>query len=117
MSRLLLPALLLYAGASLLHHVHNAEYLAEYPHMPAWLTPAIVYAVWAATTAIGVAGLLFYRPLLVLYGLLGLYGLAHYALAPMAAHSFVMNVTILLEAVTASLLLISLAICRSPRLR
>jgi hypothetical protein len=117
MSRLLLAAVLLYAAASLLHHVHNAEFLAEYPHMPAWITPAVVYAAWAATTAIGLAGLLWYRPLLFLYALLGLYGLAHYALAPFSTHSLAMNVTILLEAVTASLLLISLALCRRPSLR
>jgi hypothetical protein len=104
---LLLAALVLYAGASLLHHAHNAEFLAEYPHMPAWITPGIVVAAWVATTAIGVAGL-FYRPFLALYALLGLYSFVHYALAPMSAHSMGMNVTILLEAGTAALLLITL---------
>ena len=36
-----LPILLLaYAAASLFHHIHNAEYLTEYPGMPDWLSPA-----------------------------------------------------------------------------
>jgi len=36
----LLPALAAYAAASLFHHVHNAEFLDQYPNMPAWLSPA-----------------------------------------------------------------------------
>src|SRR5687768_3102459 len=64
---ILLVAVLSYAAASLLHHVHNAVFLDEYPHMPAWITPGIVYAAWVATTAVGLAGL-FYRPLLAAYG-------------------------------------------------
>jgi hypothetical protein len=114
MSRLLPSALLLYAAASLLHHVHNAEFLADYPHMPAWVTPAIIYAAWLGTTGFGVAGYMLARPaLLAIYGALGLYGLAHYALAPMSSHSLGMNVTILLEAATATLLLITLGTCRT----
>jgi hypothetical protein len=105
--RLLWIVLGAYALASLAHHVHNAEFLADYPHMPAGATREIVYAVWAATTAVGIAGL-FYRPLLALYALIGLYGLAHYWLAPFSAHSVGMNVTILLEAGTATLLLMFL---------
>ena len=104
---LLLVAVASYAAASLLHHAHNAMFLAEYPHMPAWITPWIVYAAWAATTAVGVAGF-FYGPLLAVYGGLGLYGLAHYLIAPFSAHSMAMNVTILLEAGTAAMLLMAL---------
>ena len=57
----LLPFLLAYAGASLFHHVHNAEYLADYPNMPAWLSPARVYAAWIGVTAIGLIGYLLLR--------------------------------------------------------
>jgi hypothetical protein len=110
----LLVAVLSYAAASLLHHVHNAAFLDEYPHMPAWITPGIVYAAWAVTTAVGVAGL-FYRPLLAAYGGLGLYSLAHYFAAPFSAHSAGMNVTILLEVGTAALLLMTLWKFSSPR--
>lgn len=113
MTKWLALAVAAYASASLLHHVHNAEFLAEYPHMPAWITPPAVYMAWAVTTAIGIAGL-FYRPLLALYGLLGLYSLVHYALAPVSAHSAGMNVTILLEVGTAALLLMTLVLCRRP---
>lgn len=40
----LLIALLASVLANLLHHSHNAEYLELYPNMPAWLSPAGVYA-------------------------------------------------------------------------
>lgn len=109
-----LPILLLaYAAASLLHFVHNAEFLSEYPNMPVWLSPGIVYAVWVAITAIGVVGYLFFRggyPLvgltvLVVYAILGFGGLDHYMLAPISAHSTIMNATILLEAAAALILL------------
>lgn len=105
--------ILAYAAASLLHHVHNAEFLADYPNMPRWLTPALVYTAWLATTALGVVGYVFLRKgheltglgLVALYGALGLYGLAHYALAPAAAHGFFSNLSIWLEAATGFMLL------------
>jgi hypothetical protein len=104
--------ILAYAAASLLHHVHNAEFLADYPNMPAWLTPALVYTAWLATTSLGVVGYVFLRRghepsglgLLALYGAVGLYGLTHYALAPAAAHSFLSNLSIWLEAATGLIL-------------
>jgi hypothetical protein len=37
---------LAYAAASLVHFVHNAEFLADYPSMPAWLSRATVYGAW-----------------------------------------------------------------------
>ena len=39
------------------------------------------------------------------YALIGFGGLAHYLVAPVAAHSWAMNATIWLEVVTAALLL------------
>jgi hypothetical protein len=113
----LLALVLAYAGASLLHHAHNAAFLAEYPNMPAWLTPAGVWAAWLATTAVGVAGWLLVRGgyrlaglgALALYGALGLYGLAHYGVAPVSAHTPGMHLTIWLEVATGTLVLIGVA--------
>jgi hypothetical protein len=110
--------LLAYAAASLLHHVHNAQFLAAYPSLPAWLTPAGVYAAWLAVTAMGLCGYLLLRGgyalagpiLLALYAALGLDGLGHYAVAPISAHSPAMNLSILLEVVTAAVLLSATAV-------
>src|ERR1700755_977102 len=46
-----------YFLASLAHFTHNAEYIAFYPNMPAWLTRDKVYLAWLAVTSVGVAGL------------------------------------------------------------
>jgi hypothetical protein len=116
MSRALPVALIAYAAASLLHHAHNAEYLAGYPGMPAWLSPAGVYWAWAAATALGVLGYVLVgrgRPLtgcslMALYAVYGLDSLGHYALAPPAGHTAAMNLTIGLEAASAALLLAAL---------
>jgi hypothetical protein len=113
----LLAFLLAYGAASLFHHVHNAEFLTEYPNMPAWLSRVQVYAAWLGVTAVGLVGYLLMRwryqlaGLLALgiYGALGLYGLGHYVVAPLSAHTFTMNVTIWLEVTTALLLLAAVA--------
>jgi hypothetical protein len=113
----LLLLVLAYAAASLLHHAHNAAYLADYPNMPAWLTPAGVFAAWAGVTAVGIAGWLLVRRghraagigALALYAALGLYGLAHYGIAPPSAHTTGMNLTIWLEVATATLVLVGIA--------
>jgi hypothetical protein len=78
-----------------------------------------VYLSWLAQTAIGLAGYSLVRgryPLvglvgLAVYGLLGLGGLAHYAVAPPSAHTLMMNATIWLEAATALLLLTAVVHC------
>jgi hypothetical protein len=109
--------LLAYCAASLLHYSHNAVFLDEYPNMPAWLSPIAVYAAWLAGTAIGVGGYLLIRRgrwlagllLITVYGALGFDGLSHYSLAPFSAHTFTMNLTILLEAATALLVLVATA--------
>src|SRR5580704_6438636 len=123
----LLPGLLLLYGAtSLLHFAHNAQYLADYPHLPAWLSRADVWVSWCALTALGVAGFLIYRRghrgvglvLLTLYALLGFDGLLHYRLAPPAAHSAMMNFTIWAEVVAAALVcanLVTLLVRPAPR--
>ncbi len=118
MLQLALPIFLLaYCAASLLHHVHNAEFLGEYPNMPAWLTPAGVYGAWLGVTAVGVAGYsllqLGYRLVglaaLGIYGALGLYGLGHYSVAPLSAHTSTMHLTIWLEVVAGVLLMATVA--------
>jgi hypothetical protein len=109
--------LLAYAAASLFHHVHNAEFLGEYPNMPAWLSPLVVYAAWLGAAVVGLAGYLLLRRgyraiglvLLAVYGCYGLDGLAHYALAPLSAHTLTMNLSIWFEAATAAALLIMLS--------
>jgi len=102
--------LLAYAGASLIHFSHNAEFLSAYPNLPLWWTRTDVYAAWLAATAVGIAG---YRLLLsghrfagllvlAVYALIGFAGLGHYTVAPMAAHTRTMNWSIWFEVAAAS---------------
>ena len=105
----LLLALIAVAAATLFHHIHNAEFLHDYPNLPAWLSRAGVYAAWLMATAIGVIGYrLRHRGLLVLYACYALDGLVHYARAPMSAHTPMMNITIWLEAAAGTALFIVL---------
>ena len=105
--------LLLYCGASLVHFVHNAEHVTEYPNLPTWIYRASVYGAWFAIFSIGLCGYLLFRrghtlpglTLLALYAALGLDGLLHYGRAPISAHSLGMNLTIWTEVVTATLAL------------
>ena len=107
-----LPWLLLFYGcASLLHFVHNAEYVAEYPNLPAWISRGSIYGAWLAISAIGLLGYLLYRGryaflgliLLAIYTALGFDGLLHYGRAPLSAHTSGMNATIWIEVVTAAI--------------
>lgn len=50
--------LLLYCGASLLHFVHNAEYLASYPNLPVWISRGSIYFTWLGILAVGLCGYL-----------------------------------------------------------
>jgi hypothetical protein len=115
--------LLLYCGASLLHFVHNAEYLADYPNLPLWISRASIYLAWGMIFLIGLCGYLLWRhqrtaaglTLLSIYTALGLDGVLHYARAPMAAHTFGMNLTIWTEVAAAAVALAAvlwLAACR-----
>jgi hypothetical protein len=118
-SNLLLGLLLAYMAASLAHHIHNAQFIDEYPNMPTGFPVWIAYVVWTAVTAVGLAGFYFclrpgYRLLgfgaLAVYAAYGLLVLAHYTLAPISAHTFIANATIWLEALTAALLLGTVAL-------
>ena len=96
-----------YFLASVAHFTHNAEYIAYYPNMPAWITRETVYLVWFAVTGVGVAGLALSRigwpflgaVALAVYGAFGLDGLGHYTLALCAEHTWAMNLSIWAEAV------------------
>jgi hypothetical protein len=102
-----------YFLASLGHFTHNAEFICEYPKLPAWLTRTQVYATWAAITSVGLLGFLFVRKqfmapgllLVAVYAAFGFDGLGHYVVAPMALHTLGANVTILSEVFSAALLL------------
>jgi len=116
--------LLFYLAASLLHFVHNAEYLADYPNLPAWLDRADVYLAWLGLAAIGAAGWALYRfgwrlaglLLIGVYAGFGFDGLLHYTRAPFAAHTQAMNFTIWFEVAAAALLLLGVAtlVARRP---
>ena len=111
--KILLALTATYFLTSLGHFSHNAEFICEYPNLPAWLTRAQVYAVWAAITSVGVTGLLLMRKkfmatgllLMAVYAALGFDGLGHYVVAPIELHPLMANVTILSEVVAAALLL------------
>ncbi|HKU13868.1 MAG TPA: hypothetical protein VJQ52_05705 [Steroidobacteraceae bacterium] len=112
-NRWLVAFLVLHAAASLLHFVHNAAFLDAYPNMPAWISPAGIYAVWLAEAAVGALGaILLLRGrragllLIAIYAVLGFGGLDHYTLAPVSAHTLAMNATIWLETATAVVLLV-----------
>ncbi len=109
----IIALLAIYLTASLIHFIHNAEFLQKYPNLPPSWTRAGVYFAWLGMTLVGAlgyvllnrghprAGLLF----LGIYAALGLESLGHYAFAPMAAHTISMNVTIVMEVAAASALL------------
>ena len=116
--RISLPKLFLaltgvYFLTSLGHFSHNAEFICEYPNLPAWLTRAKVYAAWAAITSVGVLGIFLIRKrfiavgllLVAVYAALGFDGLGHYSVAPMELHTFTANLTILSEVGASALLL------------
>lgn len=104
--------MLLYGAASLIHFAHNAEYLADYPNLPAWLSRSQIYVVWLCITALGAMGYLIYRRAHELTGLfvvgvyaaLGFDGLLHYGRAPMREHTSAMNASIWFEVGAAALL-------------
>lgn len=114
MQKTLLILLLIYGAASLIHFIHNAEFLANYPNMPASWSRTGVYLAWMGLTAVGVAGwILLSRDyqvaglsLLIVYAFFGLDSLGHYVLAPLSDHTAAMNSTILFEVAAAALVLI-----------
>jgi hypothetical protein len=106
---------LLFFAANLTHFVHNAEFIAIYPGIPAWLTREKVYLAWLAGAAIGVLGLLITGTRLkkvgfafvAAYGALGIDGLAHYALALCSEHTLTTNLTIWFEVLAGASLLVA----------
>ena len=108
-------AIVVYLAASLAHFIHNAEFVADWPNLPPWLTPTVIYATWLGITALGAVGAaLWWRglrrtggALLAVYAAIGFDGLLHYARAPMMAHSPTMNFTVWFEAAAALLLLLA----------
>jgi hypothetical protein len=118
--------LLVYGAATLVHFIHNAEFLPEYPGLPATWTRAGVYGAWLGMTAIGITGWLLtsrgYRvaglALVAVYAACGLDSLGHYVVAPMSHHTVAMNGTILLEVTAAALVFLEatrLAVTRIAR--
>ncbi|MFL6199443.1 MAG: hypothetical protein ACJ76J_09725 [Thermoanaerobaculia bacterium] len=121
-----LPWLLVtYCAASFLHFAHNAEYLADYPNLPGWLSRSQVYLAWSAILALGIVGYVLYRrgqyliglAVLAVYAGVGFDGLLHYTRAPFAAHTTAMNVTIWFEVVAAAFLFIAVMKSGAERVR
>jgi hypothetical protein len=114
--RTLFTAFVVFFAASLVHFVHNAEFLADYPGLPATWTRSGVYAAWLAMAAIGLAGWFLVRrgyrlpglAALAAFAVAGLDSLGHYVVAPASAHTLAMNSTILLEVTAAALLLVEI---------
>jgi len=110
--------LLFYVAASFLHFAHNAEYLGDYPNLPAWITRTAVYLAWAGLALLGILGFVLYRKgrqltgllLLGLYAAFGFDGLLHYTRAPVDAHTGAMNFTIWFEVVAAAVLLFAVVL-------
>ena len=114
----LLPLMLIYGAASLLHFLHNAVYLRDYPNLPLWLTAGGVMGAWMIVAGTGLVGYVLYSRVtragglitIAIYAAFGLGGLDHYTVAPVSAHTVAMNLTILLKASTAVGLLVCVAL-------
>lgn len=123
-SRALVVLVAVYFVASLAHFAHNAEYIAFYPAMPAWLTREKVYLAWLAVTGVGATGFVLVRiglhalglVLVSAYGALGLDGLGHYALALCSEHTLATNATIVTEAASGFVLMLVAAIAATRHL-
>jgi hypothetical protein len=104
--------------ANLLHFVHNAEYIAFYPGIPAWMTRQGVYLAWTAGVSVGLLGLWLARSkfsklglaLIAAYGAQGLDGLAHYSLALCSEHTLATNLSIWFEVISGLCLLLAAAL-------
>jgi hypothetical protein len=121
----LVMLLLAQTATSFLHFAHNAEFLSDYPNMPAWLSPPMIYVAWLAVTAIGLGGYLLVRrgyeiaglAILAAYAALGFDSLAHYSLADFGDHNAMTHLTIWLEAASAALLLAFAASALAKRVK
>jgi hypothetical protein len=115
--RTLVALLVIYALASLIHFVHNAEFLTAYPNLPKSWSPAQVYVAWIGMTIVGLVGwglltgglIVVGLCVLAAYAALGLDSLGHYVLAPLSAHTLAMNATILAEVTAAGCVLLEVS--------
>jgi len=106
-----------YAIATLVHFMHNAQFIADYPNLPKTWSATTVYVAWIAMTLIGAAGWALVARgrtitgllVLAVYAALGLDSLGHYVLAPLSAHTFAMNATILVEVSAAACVMLEVA--------
>ena len=126
-ARLLPPGLWLLFGlytlSSLAHFAHNAEFLAFYPGLPAWMSREGVYAAWLAVAGLGLLGLASLSRgwlclgamLIAAYGFLGLDGLLHYRLGLCAEHTWVANLTIFAEVLSGVALALSVVVWAGRR--
>lgn len=107
--------LIIYGVSSLVHFIHNAEFLAAYPNLPDSWTRAGVYLAWGGLTTVGAVGWLLLKGgyqiagllVVAVYAMLGMDSLGHYLLAPMSTHTAAMNTTILFEVTTGACLFIA----------
>jgi hypothetical protein len=112
--RTLATLLVIYGAASLIHFTHNAEFVADYPGLPATWSRLGVYGAWIVMTSVGVVGWILVSrghrlagfATLIIYAALGIDSLGHYVLAPMSRHTLAMNSTILFEVTAAALVLV-----------
>jgi hypothetical protein len=110
----LLILLLIYGAASLVHFIHNAEFLPDYPNLPESWTRTGVYFAWIELTMVGIFGWVLLNNgfkvsgllVLAIYAVLGLDSLGHYVLASFSAHTVTMHLTILLEVSAAAFVFI-----------
>lgn len=115
MTSSLRAAFFLFLACTLMHFVHNAEFLADYPNMPKGLSRGGVYFAWLVLASVGAVGY-FLRvrghrwigtTVLMLATLMAFDSLGHYWLAPFSAHTAAMNATILADVASAALLLVA----------
>lgn len=125
MPKFLFILLLVYAAASLVHFIHNAEFLGDYPNLPMSWSRGKVYVAWAVMTAVGAVGALLMARgyqmagllIITVYACFGLDSIGHYVLAPLSAHTFAMNATILLEVGSAAVLFVVVIALMARRVR
>ena len=106
---------LIFFISNLIHFVHNAEYIAFYPGLPAWLTREKVYLAWVAGVSLGLSGLLLARTrfkpigvaLVAAYGATGIDGLAHDMVGLCSEHTLATNLTIWFEVLAGMTLLLA----------
>ncbi len=116
--RVLIALVAAHVLASALHFADNALRFDHYhDEAKLLLNPTIVFVAWFVQTGLGLAGLALQRrgraagrPLLVVYGALGLAGLLHYAAPPTGGLHTEMHLLIALEAATGLALALALVL-------